>query len=85
MNYQGAEYDVIRWEELTQFEEKWYLYMLSRLRGSKPFPRSVKSTTNPGGIGHSWVKKRFIDIGPPEQPHDVPVTDDSGNQIHFIR
>jgi hypothetical protein len=81
MNYQGAEYDVIRWEELTQFEEKWYTYMLSRLRGSKPFPRSVKSTTNPGGIGHSWVKKRFIDIGPPEQPHDVPVTDDNGNQI----
>jgi hypothetical protein len=82
MNYQGAEYDVIRWEELTQFEDKWYLYMLSRLRGSKPFPRSVKSTTNPGGIGHSWVKKRFIDVGPPEQVHSIPITDDSGNQIH---
>lgn len=82
MNYQGAEYDVIRWEELTQFEEKWYLYMLSRLRGSKPFPRSVKSTTNPGGVGHSWVKKRFIDVGQPEQVHSIPITDDSGNQIH---
>jgi Terminase large subunit, T4likevirus-type, N-terminal len=81
MNYQGAEYDVIRWEELTQFKEKWYLYMLSRLRGSKPYPRSVKSTTNPGGVGHSWVKKRFIDVGPPEQTHEIPVTDDNGNQI----
>ncbi|MDG0791928.1 terminase family protein [Cohnella ginsengisoli] len=49
MNYQGAEYDQIRWEELTQFEERWYVYMLSRLRGSKPYPRAVKSTTNPGG------------------------------------
>jgi hypothetical protein len=81
MNYQGAEYDVIRWEELTQFEEKWYVYMLSRLRGSKPFPRSVKSTTNPGGIGHSWVKKRFIDVGPSEQVHEITVTDDNGNPI----
>jgi hypothetical protein len=82
MNYQGAEYDVIRWEELTQFEEKWYVYMLSRLRGSKPYPRSVRSTTNPGGVGHSWVKKRFIDVGPPEQPHDILVTDDNGNPIY---
>ena len=83
MNYQGAEYDVIRWEELTQFEERWYTYMLSRLRGSKPYPRSVKSTTNPGGVGHSWVKRRFIDIGPPEQIHDMQEFDDDGNPLHW--
>ncbi|TQR97320.1 phage terminase large subunit [Paenibacillus ottowii] len=83
MKYQGAEYDQIRWEELTQFEERWYTYMLSRLRGSKPYPRSVKSTTNPGGIGHSWVKRRFIDIGVPEQIHDVPELDDNGNPLHW--
>jgi hypothetical protein len=79
MNYQGAEYDVIRWEELTQFEERWYTYMLSRLRGSKPFPRSVRSTTNPGGAGHSWVKKRFVSLGPPEVTYEVPETDEDGN------
>lgn len=83
MNYQGAEYDVIRWEELTQFEERWYTYMLSRLRGSKPYPRSVKSTTNPGGVGHSWVKRRFIDIGPPEIVHDMQEYDDDGNALHW--
>lgn len=83
MNYQGAEYDVIRWEELTQFEERWYTYMLSRLRGSKPYPRAVKSTTNPGGVGHSWVKRRFIDIGPPEQVHDMQEYDDNGNPLHW--
>jgi hypothetical protein len=85
MNYQGAEYDVIRWEELTQFEERWYTYMLSRLRGSRPYPRSVKSTTNPGGVGHSWVKRRFIDIGPPEQMHDVQMEDDNGNPLMDYR
>lgn len=82
MNYQGAEYDVIRWEELTQFEERWYVYMLSRLRGSKPYPRSVKSTTNPGGVGHSWVKRRFIDIGTPEQIHHVHETADDGSPLY---
>lgn len=83
VNYQGAEYDVIRWEELTQFEEKWYVYMLSRLRGSKPFPRSVRSTTNPGGIGHTWVKKRFVSLGPPEQIYRVPETDEEGNTLYW--
>ena len=84
MNYQGAEYDVIRWEELTQFEERWYVYMLSRLRsGGNDYPKSVKSTTNPGGVGHSWVKRRFIDVGAPEQVHMVPVTDDNGNHLSY--
>lgn len=65
-NYQGAEYDFIYWDELTQFKQEWYTFMLSRLRGNKPIKRQVKSATNPGGIGHGWVKARFIDPAPPE-------------------
>lgn len=65
--YQSAEYDVIRFDELTHFTETMYTYLISRLRGSKPFPRSVKSSTNPGGVGHAWVKKRFIDPSPPNE------------------
>ena len=63
--YQGAEYDVIRFDELTHFTEESYLYLMSRLRGTKPYPRAMKSTTNPGGRGHSWVKARFVDPSPP--------------------
>lgn len=63
--YQSAEYDVIRFDELTHFTEFQYTYMISRVRGGKPYPRSVKSSTNPGGVGHAWVKKRFIDPAPP--------------------
>lgn len=81
-NYQGAEYDVIRWEELTQFEESWYTYMLSRLRGSNPYPRYVKSTTNPGSVGHAWVKKRFIDVGKWEQVHTIHETDENGDKLY---
>lgn len=69
--YQSAEYDVIRFDELTHFTEQMYLYLISRLRGTQDIPRAMKSTTNPGGIGHSWVKRRFIDIGEPMKVHDV--------------
>jgi hypothetical protein len=83
LKYAGAEYDVVRWEELTQFKEKWYKLMLSRIRGAKPYPRFVKSTTNPGGEGHAWVKKRFIDIGPPERVHVVQETTDDGDPMYY--
>ncbi|MBQ2998794.1 MAG: phage terminase large subunit [Oscillospiraceae bacterium] len=69
--YQSAEYDVIRFDELTHFTEQMYLYLMSRLRGVTDYPRAMKSSTNPGGIGHSWVKKRFIDIGPPGKIHST--------------
>lgn len=69
--YQGAEYDTIRFDELTQFTEYMYLYLISRLRGVNDYPKQVKSSANPGGIGHSWVKARFIDIGPPDEVHSV--------------
>ncbi|MBQ7333522.1 MAG: terminase family protein [Clostridia bacterium] len=59
--YQSAEYDVIRFDELTHFTEAQYIYLISRVRGANSYPKQIKSTTNPGGVGHSWVKSRFID------------------------
>ena len=73
--YQSAEYDVIRFDELTHFTSDMYVYLISRCRGANGFPKQIKSTTNPGGIGHSWVKKRFIDVGAPEKVHTVGQTD----------
>ena len=63
--YQSAEYDVIRFDELTHFTEFQYVYLISRLRGANGYPKQVKSSTNPGGVGHMWVKARFIDPAPP--------------------
>ena len=62
--YQSAEYDVIRFDELTHFTESQYVYLISRVRGANNFPKQIKSSTNPGGIGHSWVKRRFVDSSP---------------------
>lgn len=75
--YQSAEFDVIRFDELTHFTEDIYTYLISRLRGANNFPKSVKSSTNPGGIGHNWVKSRFIDIGQEDTIHKF----DTGTRI----
>lgn len=64
--YQSAEFDVIRFDELTHFTEEMYTYLFSRLRGANSYPKQIKSSTNPGSIGHGWVKARFIDIAPPD-------------------
>lgn len=69
--YKSSEYDVIRFDELTTFTETMYTYLMSRLRGTRNYPRAMKSSTNPGDVGHTWVKKRFIDIGPPNTVHEI--------------
>lgn len=73
-NYQGAEFQLIIIDEGTQISEYRYRYMLSRLRASGAVearlaelgyrPRMIV-TANPGGIGHEWVKARWIDPAPP--------------------
>lgn len=77
--YQSAEYDVIRFDELTHFTEYMYVYMISRCRGANTYPKRIKSSTNPGGVGHTWVKERFIDIGEPNKIHNVEL--ETGQKI----
>jgi len=60
-SYHGHEYPWIGFEELTQWEDdKCYKLMFSCCRPTAPgIPCRVRATTNPYGVGHSWVKKRF--------------------------
>lgn len=61
--YQGTAYDYIAFDELTQFPEADYTYLFTRLRqlARASVPVRMRAGTNPGGIGHDWVKRRFID------------------------
>lgn len=61
--YQGAAFQFIGFDELTQFTETQYLYLFSRCRRKEGLnvPIRVRAASNPGGTGHEWVKKRFID------------------------
>ena len=60
--YQGSELQFVGFDELTQFTERQYTYLHSRLRKleDSPIPIRMRAGTNPGGRGHDWVKKRFI-------------------------
>ena len=66
-DYHGHEYPWIGWEELTKWpNDNCYEIMKSCSRSTNPnIPRKYRSTCNPFGAGHNWVKRRFIDIGPP--------------------
>lgn len=67
--YQGQAYDLIEFDELTHFTFDEYSYLLSRNRPTGAGTRVyMRSSTNPGGIGHGWVKDRFITAAPPMTP-----------------
>lgn len=61
-NYRGPSFHRIAFDELTQFREYDYLFLMSRLRRVVGFPvrPGIRSGSNPGGPGHLWVKNRFI-------------------------
>jgi Terminase large subunit, T4likevirus-type, N-terminal len=64
--YQGHSYSWIGWDELGQWASPFaYRYLRGRLRSAKPVPtKRIRSTANPGGAGHQWVKAEFIDPAP---------------------
>ncbi len=67
-NYQGKAFDFIAFDELTQFSFDEYIYLKSRNRPNGPGTRVyMRSTANPGGVGHAWVKERFISPAAPLQ------------------
>lgn len=59
--YQGAEYDVIFIDEATQLREEWLRQFAACLRGVNDFPKRIYYTCNPGGPGHGYIKRLFID------------------------
>lgn len=67
MRYQGHQYTWICWEEITQWPtNEAYLMLFACLRnGDAEVPtKRIRSTGNPGGPGHLWVKERFVDPAP---------------------
>ena len=74
--YQSAAFQYIGFDELTQFTEYQYRYMHSRTRrleGSE-IPIRVRGASNPGSIGHEWVKQRFLVEGQQYGRPFIPAT-----------
>ncbi len=62
LQYQGAEYDVIGFEEATHLKEEWMVFISTSLRTTKKdFRPRIYYTCNPGGVGHAYIKRLFID------------------------
>ena len=66
LRYQGQSFSYIAVDELTQYATDFaWVYLRSRLRTTDPtLPIYMRATTNPGGIGHGWVKRTWIDPAP---------------------
>lgn len=83
-SYHGHEYPFVGWEEITSWPSiDCYESMKSTNRSSFPgtaelprIPRLIRSSTNPYGVGHNWVKKYFIDPA----PYGRVITDADGNK-----
>lgn len=58
---QGVEYDVIFLDEATQLSEHQMKVIGACVRGANDFPKRIYYTMNPGGQGHGYIKRIFID------------------------
>lgn len=61
LRYQGMEFDVIFIDEATQLSEFQFETLNASIRGVNDFPKRMYLTCNPGGVGHAWVKRLFIE------------------------
>lgn len=80
--YHGHQYSGISFDEVTEYATPGgLLRMLSTLRSAAGVPCTVRLTGNPGGVGHGWVKSRYIDPAPARTPYTDP---ESGMTRMFI-
>lgn len=90
-NYQGAEFHVLLLDEATHFTEYQYRYLRSRVRlGGLKVKEAWKgrlpciiAATNPGGVGHAWCKRTFIDGVKPDEIRQMP-DEEGGMRRQFI-
>lgn len=82
--YDSDQYNYIAMDELTSFTEFQYLFMTHRARsGDVNLPAIVRAGTNPGNIGHAWVRKRFVE---PNKEGNVIIRDKvTGTKRAFIK
>jgi len=70
--YQGRSFTWIGFDEITHLPTEFpWNYLASRLRTTNPnIECYMRCTANPGGVGHAWVKKRYIEPADPNTPFE---------------
>jgi hypothetical protein len=81
--YDTMEINLLTMDEITSFTEYMYLYLaFSRVRSSHPeLPAIARVAGMPGGIGHTWVKRRWVD---PDPKGGKIIVGKGGNKRIFI-
>ena len=82
MQYQGQQFAWIGYDELGQCsEERIWTYLMSRNRAPYAGIDSyMRASANPGGPGHAWLKRRFVNVC---RPDGTPVHEISGTRAFF--
>lgn len=86
-NYQSQQFDILLFDETTQFTEFQLDYLITRNRSTveydtfKPFTAMF---TNPGNVGHGTFKERFIDIGEWEKVHEYTYPETKIKKTHIF-
>ena len=85
--YSGIEIQFLYFDELTSFEQTIYDFIKTRLRAKKSLGvvPIVRSASNPGNIGHGWVKKMFVDAGPYMQIMEQEIYSEALHKSRKIR
>jgi hypothetical protein len=91
IKYQGAEMQVLLIDELTHFPEAQYRFLRSRVRlGGLEVPKGlagrlprIECATNPGSVGHAWVKRTWVTPQPPGTVWRAPA-DEGGMRRQYV-
>ena len=85
--YAGLEVQFLYFDELTSFEQIVYDFIKTRLRAKASLGVTpiVRSASNPGNIGHGWVKKQFVDAAPYMQIVEQKVYSETLHKWRTIR
>ena len=85
--YSGIEIQFLYFDELTSFEQVIYDFIKTRLRAKKSLGvvPIVRSASNPGNIGHGWVKKMFVDAGPYMEIQEQEIYSETLHKTRKIR
>lgn len=81
--YQSAAFQFVGFDELTQFTQSQYTYLFSRMRRLEgvEIPLRMRAASNPGGVGHEWVQRRFVDPQNTRERVFIPATIDDNPSL----
>lgn len=81
-NYQGKEFHYLGFDQVEEFTESIYLFLMAQNRTSDAAIKCyIRATANPGGVGHAWVKKRWIDAMPANEVRHFKRVEDEDIEV----